>query len=168
MPLFDPRLGGRSSTRGAGGVSPNRFPASRSAGMPVFPHGMGVVIQPALPAMPPRMPVPGPAGPYEQEKARGDEAMVQTFNSAIAVGLASVRLLARNTARKGLTISNPSATLTIFLDFLNGPATTLSFPLFPLNSIQFFSGYVQYIPKEQIFAMASGAGPTAVQVLEFS
>lgn len=166
---FDPRqLGGRPGSRGAWGVSPNRFPGSRSAGGPVFPAGTGVVLVPVAPPMPPPMPVLAPAGPYEQEKILGDVAMVQTTNTSFPVGLASVILLQRNTSRKGMSISNPSTTLTVFLDFGEGPASALSFPLFPLGSIQFWAGEKQYIPKDRVFAIASGAGPTLVQVLEFS
>lgn len=174
-PLIDPRqggaqrLGGRSGSRGGGGVSPNRFPGSRSAGGPVFPVGTNVRVVPVAPRMPPPMPVPPPAGPYEQENALGPEAMAQTINSSFPVtNAASVVILQRNTARKALIISNPSTTLTIFLDFADGPATALSMPLFPLGQIQFFSGERQQIIKERVFALASGAGPVLVQVTEFA
>ena len=159
--------GGRSS--GPAASSPNRFPQSRSASMPIFPAGSGMIVVPQPMDMPPPMPRPAPAGPYEQDSSLGEEAMVETYNNAINVTNAlSVQLLQKNTARKGMVISNPSTTLTLFLSFTSRAATTRSFPLFPTGSVQFFSGIKQYIPKDEVWALASAAGPILVNALEFS
>ena len=136
--------------------------------MPVMPAGSGMVFVPQAPRMPPPMPSLGVAGPYEQERTLGVDAMVQTFNSAISVTNASIRLLARNPSRKVLCITNPSALLTIFLDFATGPATVNSFPLAPGGSIQIWSGGGQCVPKEEVYGLCSAAGPVLVNVLEFS
>lgn len=146
------------------GSSPNRYPGSRSAGMPVAPAGSDIVFVPQPLPGPPRMPVPAPAGPYEQETSKGENAIVQTYCNTVAVGLLSVQLLPRNKARKGLIIVNPSATLTVFVDFNNGPASANSCAILPGNNLTID----EFCPKEGIFAVASGAGPTAASVTEFS
>lgn len=161
-------LGGGARAPGVAGTSGNRYPQSRSASMPIMPAGSGYLVQPAPAPLSPRMPSPAPAGPYEQENAKGQEAMVQTYNNAVSVPNVSTQLLQRNTARKAMMFANPSQTLTVFLDFLMGPATIRSFPLFPLSTREFWSGYKEFIPKDEVWAIASAAGPVLVGVTEFS
>lgn len=171
--LLDPTIGlplGSRRVAGAGGraTSPNAYPQSRSAGRPIFPHGTGVtVVDQALP-VPPPMPHPAPAGPYEQETSKGKYRMVQSFCDIVAVTSASIQILPGNEARKGLRIANPSATLTIFLNFNGQPATIRHSALFPLNTAEFWVGNEEYIPKDAIFAIASAAGPVSLSVTEFS
>ncbi len=166
---YDPRLAGRAGPgRGAAGASPNRYPSSTGASLPRFPAGSQMILVQQPPAPVPPMPMPRLAGPYEQDSSLGPEAMVQTQNVGYDIGLVSTKIAERNTARKAICITNPSGTLTIFLNFAAGQATNRMYPLLPGNSIQLWSGEKQYVPKDEIHAIASGAGPTVVNVTEFS
>lgn len=162
-------LGARNAAgAGGGSVSPNRFPPSRSAGLPSVAAGSGIRIVETPLQVPPAWPTRTNNDPYGRDISAGEYEMRQTFCNVISVGAASVQLLQPNPSRKAVRIANPDTAISIFVDWNNGPATIRSTLIVPLGSIEMWVGYKEYIPKQGIFAIASAAGPVLVSVTEFS